>query len=187
MRFFRRSDDPRAFAVAMIGLKMGDRLLQIGAGDGRLLAALGTKVGLTGRACGVDATDDGVARARVAAEREGVLLELQRSPNAPLPFEDAAFDVAILHDVLRDSTPEARVAAVAEAARVLRRGGRCIVLDPAPRGGLGALFGGPALDPSYKPEDLLRSGGFKAVRTLAEREGLRFVEGVRSPAGSTAG
>ena len=178
MRFFRRGDDPRAFAVAMVGLKMGDRLLQVGAGDGRLLAALAAKVGLTGRACAVDATDAGVTRARLAAEREGVLLELQRAPLAPLPFEDGAFDVAILHGVLRGATPETRVAVVGEAARVLRRGGRGIVVDRVPRGGLGALFGGPTPDPTYQPEELLRSGGFKAVRTLAEREGLRFVEGV---------
>jgi ubiquinone/menaquinone biosynthesis C-methylase UbiE len=162
----------------MIGLKMGDRLLQLGAGDGALLAALGGKVGLTGRACGVDESDEGVARAQLAADREGVLLELQRAPYAALPFDSGAFDVTIVNAVARDASPEARVAIFAEAARVLRSGGRCIIVDTVPRGGLGALVGGPKADPTYRPEELLRSAGFRAVRTLAERGGVRFVEGI---------
>ncbi len=180
MRFLRRGGDPHAFALAMIGLKMGDRLLQLGAGDGALLAALGGKVGLTGRACGVDESDEGVARAKLAADREGVLLELQRASYEALPFDDGAFDVAIVNAVLPDVAPEARVTIVAQVARLLRSGGRCIVVDAVPRGGLGALLGGPKPDPAYRPADLLRAAGFKAVRSLAERDGVRYVEGIIS-------
>lgn len=178
MRFLRRSGEPQAFALAMIGVKMGNRLVQLGAGDGSLLAALGSKVGLTGRASVVDESDEALARARATADREGVLIEPQRAPFTGLPYEDGSFDIAIVHAVARDATPETRVAIVAEAGRVLRSGGRCIIVDRAPRAGLGALLGGPRADPTYQPEELLRSAGFRAVRLLAEREGFRFVEGI---------
>lgn len=179
MRLLRPREDPRTFALAMVGVKMGDRLLQIGAGDGRLLAALASKVGLTGRACGIDEAEEGIARMQEAAAREGVLIEPQQAPADALPFEAAAFDVVILHEMLRDASPENRAVIVAEVVRVLRSGGRCLIVDRASRGGLAGLFGGsrPA-DPTYKPEELLRAGGFKAVRTLGEGTGLRFVEGI---------
>ncbi len=179
MRLFRRGEDPRAFLLAMVGVKMGDRLLQLGAGDGSLVAALATKVGLTGRAVIVDDSDAGLERARTAAEREGVLLEFERVSYGTLPFDGESFDVAVVNGILREASAESRVSMIDAVARVLRSGGRCLVVDRTGRRGLGALFGGsPAADPSYQPEELLRSGGFKAVRTLGEGNGQRFVEGI---------
>jgi ubiquinone/menaquinone biosynthesis C-methylase UbiE len=163
----------------MVGVKMADRLLQLGAGDGSLVAALATKVGLTGRACVVDQSEDGLVRARGAAEREGVLIEFERSSYTSLPYEPNSFDVVVLNGVLREAAAEQRVAIVETIGRILRSGGRCLVVDSVKRGGLvGLVSGSPALDPSYQPEELLRAGGFKAVRMLGEGNGQRFVEGV---------
>lgn len=179
MRFLRGGGDPQAFAVAMIGPKMGDRLVQMGAGDGAMLAAAGSKVGLTGRACCVDETDEGLARAQAAADREGVLIETLRAPYTALPYDAGTFDVAIVNGALGAAAPGSRAAIVAEAARVLRSGGRCLIVDAVPRGGLGGwLRAGVKTDPSYQPAELLRGAGFRAVRLLAERDGLRFVEGI---------
>lgn len=179
MRLFRRGEDPRAFSLAMVGVKMGDRLLQLGTGDGSLVAALASKVGLTGRACIADEHDEGLTRARTAAEREGVLLEFERTSYGALPYEADSFDVVVLNGVLRESVPEGRAAIIAATGRVLRSGGRCLIVDRVPRGGVAGLFTtSPAADPSYHPQELLRTGGFKAVRTLGEGSGQRFVEGV---------
>ena len=41
-------------SVSMCGAKLGDRVLVVGCGDPRLVAALGAKAGLSGRACAVD-------------------------------------------------------------------------------------------------------------------------------------
>jgi ubiquinone/menaquinone biosynthesis C-methylase UbiE len=175
--FFRRGAGPHDLAVSMIGVKLGDRLLQIGCGDGGLLSALAAKTGLTGRAAAIDPSPDVVTRARRAAERAGVLVEIFSAPPPMLPFDAAAFDVVVLLDVLRPIPPEARVALLREGSRVLRAGGRAIIVEPAPRGGLAALVS-PRREATYSPEEWLRSEGFRAVRTLAEREGLLFVEGV---------
>jgi ubiquinone/menaquinone biosynthesis C-methylase UbiE len=176
LRLLRRPD-PYALPVSMTGLKLGDRLLQIGCGDGGLLAALAAKVGLTGRACGVDESEAALERAAKAAGRAGVLVELQRAPYGALPFAPGSFDVVVLHRVLGAMTPERRVDTVAQAVRLLREGGRAIVVDRAPRGGLAALL--TPRERRYPVEELLRAAGFRAVRTLAEREGWRFTEGVR--------
>ena len=66
-RFFRKLGDKHDLAVSMVGIKLGNALLQLGCGDGGLLAALAAKVGLTGRAAAVDATPEGVAAGELGA------------------------------------------------------------------------------------------------------------------------
>jgi ubiquinone/menaquinone biosynthesis C-methylase UbiE len=178
MKLFRPGPGPHHLAVSMIGVKLGDRLLQIGCGDGGLFAALASKTGLTGRAVAIDPSEEAVARATRAAEKEGVLVEISSAPLTSLPFDHASFDVVVLLDALRPLTPEARTTLLAEVANVLRPGGRAIIVEPAARSGLAALIG-PRSDPQYSTEEWLRSAAFKAVRTVAERDGQRFVEGVR--------
>lgn len=175
--FFRQGAGPHDLAVSMVGVKLGDRLLQIGCGDGGLLAALAAKTGLTGRAAAIDASSEARARATREATRQGVLVEILPAAPPALPFDAAAFDVVVLFDALRAISPEARSTLLRETARVLRPGGRVVTVDRAPRGGLAALLG-PRRDAGYSPEEWLKSEGFRAVRTLADRDGLMFVEGV---------
>jgi ubiquinone/menaquinone biosynthesis C-methylase UbiE len=182
MRWLRKPvGDP--LAVSMSGIKLGDRLLVLGASDTSLVAALASKAGLTGRACLVDESDDLRSRAAVAIEREGVLLESFCAPLASLPFDAESFDVVLFRNVLRAAEPASQQAALAEAKRVVRPGGRCIVIDDAPRSGIGALVGGDRKAPRYPDGGaaaLVTAAGFRGVRTLAEREGLVFVEGVKA-------
>lgn len=167
----------------MVGVKLGDRFLQLGCGDGRLLTALAARVGLTGRAAAVDAGQAGVSAGERAALRDGVLVEIVQAPYQALPHERDAFDVVLIHDVLAPMTGDDRAACLSDVLRVLRPGGRGLIVEQMPRGGLAALFARPVLDPSYAAsgggEGSLRAAGFIAVRTLSERGGLRFVEGVR--------
>ena len=70
MRFFRqRAGQKHSLAIAMTGVKLGDRLLQVGCTDASLLGAIGSKVGLSGRVCAV-VPDDDARRARAGAPRK---------------------------------------------------------------------------------------------------------------------
>ena len=95
---------------------------------------------------------------------------------------DAAFDLIVVDDtgeLLGTMSAGDRVVAIREALRLLRPGGRVMVIGSAPRAGLGALFKRVRPVPRFDPAPALQGGGCKAVRVLAEREGLVFVEGVK--------
>ena len=105
------------------------------------------------------------------------------APLTKLPLEDNGFDLAIVDDtggLLATMRPEDRVALVRETARVLKPRGRVIVIGAVPRGGLGALFTRVQSGPSFDPQPSLEADGFRFVRLLGEREGLKFVEGLKA-------
>jgi ubiquinone/menaquinone biosynthesis C-methylase UbiE len=172
---FLRKSTSEALAVSMAGIKLGDRLLVVGCSDPLLIAQLATKTGLTGRACAVDDEEPTVTRAANVALREGALVETLVSPPGTLPLDAAGFDVVVVRGALSRLPHERRVGCLTEVRRVLRPGGRCLVIDSAPRG-LSALVGAALSD--YAPAGLLETAGFKAARVLAEREGLTFAEAV---------
>jgi ubiquinone/menaquinone biosynthesis C-methylase UbiE len=169
----------------MAGVKLGDRLLVLGAGDVALTAALAGKAGLTGRACVLDASPAATKSSVEAVEREGALIESFTAPWTMLPFDPHLFDVVVIRNVLRGLEVEARLRSVEEVYRVLRPGGRAVVIDDLEQSGLGSLFrGGRETDPLYQrgggATHALEAAGFRAVRTLAERQGHAFVEGVKA-------
>ena len=67
-------------SVTMSGIRLGERLLQVGLADGRLLVALAAKIGMSGRSCGVDEQAAAVSRAE-ASRRRGP----RRAPPADRP------------------------------------------------------------------------------------------------------
>jgi SAM-dependent methyltransferase len=183
---FAKRDTPFPLVVGMTGVKLGDQVLQLGCAHGGRLAAIASKVGLSGRAVAVVQDDASASRARKAAADAGVLVEVEVVQGTALPFESAVFDLAVIDDTggaFGSMRPEDRVAAVRELARVVRPGGRAMVIGTAPRQGLGALLSGGQSGPSFAASGqaglALEADGFRGVRTLAEREGLVFVEGIK--------
>jgi ubiquinone/menaquinone biosynthesis C-methylase UbiE len=176
MKFpFLRTSASESLAVSMAGIKLGDRLLVVGCSDPILIAQLAVKTGLTGRAQAVDADERVVARAAEIALREGALVETSVTSIGTLPLDAESFDVAVVRDVLANVAAETRPAVLAEVRRVLRPGGRCLVIDSARRG-LGGFLGSGSATVDYAA--LLQAAGFKAARVLAEREGRIFSEAV---------
>ena len=165
----------------MAGVKLGQRVLGVGTRDPALIARLAVRAGLTGRACLVDADESSLEKAASAIEQEGALVEPTRAPYGMWPFEENSFDVAVVPDLLPSLTPDVRVRCIAEVLRVLRPGGRVIVTERAPRGGLaGVLLGGARNAAGYEGSAaVLRSNGFAAVRQLAETDGVTYVEGIK--------
>jgi hypothetical protein len=169
--------------VGMTGVKMGDRLLQIGCAHGGRLAAVAAKVGLSGRATAVVPDEASALRARKGAEAQGVLVDVVIAPPTALPAEPAAWDVVVIDNtggLLSAMRAEDRVATLRGVLRALRPGGRAMVVGAAPRAGLAALLSRAPTGPPVDSAPLLEAEGFRSVRTLAEREGLVFVEGVKA-------
>jgi ubiquinone/menaquinone biosynthesis C-methylase UbiE len=178
----RRGADPYLLVVGMTGVKMGDRVVQIGCAHGGRMAAVASKVGFSGQASAVVPDEESAARARKAASQAGVLVEVEVAPPMRLPVSDATADLAIVDDtrgIVSTMTPEDRVAALRETFRVLRPGGRTIVIGAAARGGLGAFFTRARSGPSFDVPAALQAEGYRSVRRLAEREGLVFTEGIK--------
>jgi ubiquinone/menaquinone biosynthesis C-methylase UbiE len=175
----RKTTPGEPLILAMTAVRMGDRLLVVGGSEPDVVAKLATRPGLTGRTCAVDEQSDRAARAAAAAEREGALVEHETARCSALPYDAETFDVVVVNHLLPSLPADQRVACLAEAARVLRTGGRCVVVQTAERRGLSGLFNrGPSM-PSSEVESAMTSAGFRAVRTLATREGMTFVEGGR--------
>jgi ubiquinone/menaquinone biosynthesis C-methylase UbiE len=178
-----RKSSGELLAVSMAGIRLGDRLLVVGCADPILIARLAVKTGLTGRAFAVDEQEKAVTAAAEIAAREGALIETATGPWTRLPLEPDSFDVAILRDVLPHLTADARYGCISEVRRVLRPGGRCLVIDGRERTGIAAVVRGASGASDYAatggPVHGLTAQGFKAARILAERDVLVFAEAVK--------
>src|SRR5439155_8639894 len=99
--FLRKTKTARSepAAVIMSGVRMGERLLQLGVDDARLAGVLAAKVGLSGHAAIAVADEASGERARDAAADAGVLVDVRVTPLDALPFPDACLDVVIVHGV----------------------------------------------------------------------------------------
>jgi SAM-dependent methyltransferase len=173
--------------LTMVGVRMGERLLQIGIDDPATVGALAKKVGLSG-VNALAAPDDATARrADAAAAAGGVLIDVQVTNWRLFPFEAGSFDVVVVHGargLLASLRPEDRVACLQEARRMLRPGGRLVVIESAPRGGLAGLVRAHAVSEPYAKrggaEGALKAEGFRPVRVLGEIEGYIFTEGLKT-------
>jgi ubiquinone/menaquinone biosynthesis C-methylase UbiE len=188
-RFLRQSTVGREpLAVTMSGVRMGERVLQIGVDDPLILGALAGKTGLTGRATVVVLDEAGAERARAGAAETGALVDVHVASLQALPCGDGACDVVVIHargGLLASLAVAVRAETLRECRRVLRSGGRAIVLEAGAPSGLRALLTGGAtrrVSPDTVGGTLaaLETAGFKAVRVLGEGQGYRFVEGLKA-------
>ena len=113
----------RRRSIALADLKTGERVLLVGAGTGLDLELIAPGPQLTA----IDLTPAMLAILRRRAERLGIQVDARVMDAHAMDYADASFDVAILHLIL--SVIPDPVRCIREVARVLRPGGRVVILD----------------------------------------------------------
>ncbi|HEY6695006.1 MAG TPA: methyltransferase domain-containing protein [Solirubrobacteraceae bacterium] len=115
--------EQRRATRALLALRPGERVLDIGSGPGFLAAEMAAEVGPEGKVVGVDPSDSMLEMGR----RRDAPVEFVAGDAVALPFDDESFDAVVstqVYEYVADMP-----AALAEARRVLRTGGRLLILD----------------------------------------------------------
>ena len=123
----------RSAAVRRSRARRGDRVLDCATGTGDLALAFRRAVGAEGEVVGTDFCQEMLALASTKTRRAGLALRYEAADVTALPYPDGAFDVASIAFGIRNV--EDPVPGLGEMARVVRPGGRVVVLEFGQPGG----------------------------------------------------
>jgi len=119
----------RGKALDLAELKPGESVLDIGCGTGTLAIAAKRRVGSGGNVYGIDASPEMIARAEKKARKAGVEVGFKNTLAEALPFSAGQFDVVLSTVMLHHLPRNIRKQCSQETRRVLKPGGRLLVVD----------------------------------------------------------
>lgn len=132
----------RRAGLDMLAAHHGERILEIGFGTGHCLVDLARAVGATGTAFGLDLSEGMLEQTDELVQREGLQdrVELQRGDASSLPYDTDSLDGVFMSFTLElFDTPEIPVV-LGECQRVLRPGGRIVVVGMSKEGKNGLVL-----------------------------------------------
>jgi len=190
----------KAFTIALAGVRTGERVLDVASGSGDLAGAFARRVGPGGQVWLTDINGAMLARGRDRLLDRGCALPLAQCDAEQLPFRADYFDCVSVAFGLRNMTH--KNAALAEMRRVLKPGGRLLVLEfskvwqPLTRAydwysfkvlpWLGSRFAGDADSYRYLAESIRMHPDQEQLKILMEQAGLERVEYFNLSAGVVA-
>jgi ubiquinone/menaquinone biosynthesis C-methylase UbiE len=163
-----REGDFREKVLRLARLEPAQSVLDVGCGTGTLAIAAKRLVGPTGTVCGIDASPEMIARANRKARKTGAEIVFENGLAEALPFPNAHFDVVLSTVMLHHLPLKTRQLCAREIRRVLKPGGRVLVVD----------FGGVAQEQKTIFGRLHRHGYVKLrdIITVLDEAGLNSVE-----------
>ena len=119
----------REMTVTLAQIQPGEKILDAGCGTGDLSIAALKRAGPSGQVFGIDAAPEMVDVARQKAAGLGAQIDFRVGVVEALDFADASFDVVLSSMMLHHLPDDLKPRALAEIRRVLKPGGRLLVLD----------------------------------------------------------
>lgn len=174
-RFRRRT-------VALAGILPGSVVLDIGCGTGTLLVEIASRIGTSVRLHGVDKSPEMLAHARRKAAARGIKVEMHEGSSDQLPFPDASFDVVFSTLMFHHLPEPMQLATTAEMCRVLRPGGKIIIIDMQRRKQISPAFSLLEFVHTFRPHATIPN--WRKIEELMALGGLQ-VEGRRGVWGET--
>jgi demethylmenaquinone methyltransferase/2-methoxy-6-polyprenyl-1,4-benzoquinol methylase len=190
----------KAFTVRLSGVRPGDRVLDVAGGSGDLARAFAERVGPAGEVWLTDVNPAMLAVGRDRLLDAGLVVPVAQCDGEALPFPSRHFDCVSVAFGLRNMTHKDR--ALAEMRRVLKPGGRLLVLEfskvwkplEAPYDWysfkvlpwLGERVAGDAASYRYLAESIRVHPDQEALRSLMEQAGLEDVQYFNLAAGVVA-
>ncbi|MFN3861668.1 MAG: bifunctional demethylmenaquinone methyltransferase/2-methoxy-6-polyprenyl-1,4-benzoquinol methylase UbiE [Roseateles sp.] len=180
----------KAYTVQVANLKPGERALDIAGGTGDLARAFARKVGDTGMVVHTDINEAMLRQGRDRLLDEGLILPTSLADAEKLPFKSESFDLVSVAFGLRNMTH--KELALAEMCRVLKPGGRLLVLEFSriaeplrkpydwysfnilPK--LGALFAGDADSYRYLAESIRMHPDQATLKAMMKTAGFGHVD-----------
>jgi ubiquinone/menaquinone biosynthesis C-methylase UbiE len=170
--------------LAVAGVRLGDRVLDVGCGPGYFARMLASATGPAGRVVGIDAAPEMIEYAKRKARRLANCT-FQTGAAESMTFDDASFDTVVSSLMMHHLPEEQRARAVREMVRVLRPGGTLVLADYEPGKGVhsrlhGALGVARAMQHRTSPlEPLVAEAGFTDLRSGNVPPWLHYVYAVR--------
>lgn len=119
----------RKSIVRLAELAPGEAVLDVGCGTGSQAIAAKRRVGIAGSVTALDASPEMLDRARAKARKARVAIDVVQGIAEALPFDNQGFDVVLSTVMMHHLPKKAREQCVREMRRVLKPGGRLLVVD----------------------------------------------------------
>jgi SAM-dependent methyltransferase len=124
-----RAPAMREEAADLAAIQSGESVLEVGCGTGALTRRARLRAGSTAVVCGIDPSPEMIEVARRKAARAGLRIDYRVAAIEALPFADASFHVVLSSLMMHHLPDDLKALGLAEVRRVLKPGGRLLIVD----------------------------------------------------------